>query len=172
MSKEKIYIDMALPVNMDAVNDYYNNNKIRKTSITSSTETISSTNSENFNEKAMEMVNVEAKKRQTEVQDRTHELITNDVSVSASNALNDISKLSQCQNLKSVNVSDSSDVHFGNKHIYNGPITIKQKIVLKDDEKKEGVLNKSFDGKKDLKLFKLVIHMNFIFRFTKYLEKY
>jgi signal recognition particle GTPase len=143
MSNDKIDIDMALPMNLDAVNDYYRNNKIRKTSFSSSTETISSTNSQNFNEKTMELVNVEEEKRQNTLKDRTQQLIKNDVSASTtSNAVDDVSKYSQRPEIKAVNVCDSSDVHFGNK-IYNGPITIKQKIVLKDEE---GILNKGFEG--------------------------
>lgn len=145
MSNDKIDIDMALPMNMDAVNDYYRNNKIRKTSFSSSTETISSTNSQNFNEKAMELVNVDETKRQKTSNDRSQQLITNDVSASTSTTVDDVSKYTTSQdNIKAVNVCDSSDVHFGNKHIYyNGPITVKQKIVLKDEE---GVSNKGFEG--------------------------
>lgn len=31
-----------------------------------------------------------------------------------------------------VSIDDSSDVHFGDKHIYNGPVVIKQLVCAKD----------------------------------------
>ena len=116
MNENKIDTDMAVPSNIDAVNNYYSNNLskiINKNSLSSSSETINS-------------------------EDENH-----DIELAAKDNSNSV------KNPQSITVSESSDVHFGNK-IFNGPVTIKN-IILRENDKNDNLdrsssINLGFEG--------------------------
>lgn len=122
MSGEKFDTDMAVPSNMDAVNKYYSNNLtkiIRKDSLSSSSETIASIDLE---EEVCKL--------------KTSKLTSNDSYDSTINP-----------HFKSITVTESSDVHFGNK-IFNCPVTIKQNIFMREDNSldRNASINFGFEG--------------------------
>jgi hypothetical protein len=53
------------------------------------------------------------------------------------------------QNINSVGIGSSSDIHFGTRAFYQGPITIKQFLASDEDKCKTsdaGIVNHGFDG--------------------------
>lgn len=139
MSENNFDTDMAVPSNIDAVNNYYCNNLtkiINKNSLSSSSETINS-------------------------EDENHniELTTKDKS-------NNVKK--STQNPQSITVSESSDVHFGNK-IFNGPVTIKNIILRENDNlDQNNSINLAFEGNlKFIEILFIISHL--ICRYVKIL---
>jgi hypothetical protein len=70
----------------------------------------------------------------------------------------------QQSNINSIAVSGSSEVQFGHRINYNGPVTITQQIVVRDEEglKKSNYANGAFKGK-TCKLIKVNFIVQIIF---------
>lgn len=149
MCAQKLDTDMAVPTNLDAVSEYYKKNLkhiMRKDSLTSSSETISSTNSVESNNKISNATQNELKQNEISLQDRSHHLLSSS-DTPLSYTRDDI-LYNQPSNINSIAVSGSSEVQFGHRINYNGPVTIKQQIVVRDEEsaKKSSYINRGFQG--------------------------
>jgi hypothetical protein len=170
---EREELDMAVPSNYETVNEYYREN-LKRILNSSSCESVSSIESLERRKKKVSDFDHEddgsATASDSELDeledmpkkpnDRSIAKVNND-NCSMSALSNDGSSATtfsdslqnKLQNINSVSINNSSDVHFGNKTFYNGPVTIKQ-IVINDDYMKKkdesGVVNGGFEG--DLKL--------------------
>lgn len=182
MSREEEELDMAVPSNFDAINDYYRENlkKIIDSDTYSLTESIltihsveikipeiddgSSTASDSDIEDLPKHFCATAKTATATTNDRLSKVNNNICSFSPLSSYNESGNATttstiasdnvqnKLQNINSIAISNSTDVHFGNKStsIYNGPVTIKQIVISDYLEKRDdtlGTVNKGFEGK-------------------------
>lgn len=162
MTDEKLDTDMAVPTNLDAVSEYYRKNLrniIRKDSLTSSSETISSIDSNDSNNKISNAPQNDLKLNEIPAQDRAHHLLSS--SDTPHSYMHDDILYNQPSNINSIAVSGSSDVQIGHRINYNGPVTIKQQIVIRDEDgtKKSNYANKGFQGTYFDKFHKMKIRL-------------
>jgi hypothetical protein len=153
----------AVPTNLNAIDDYYQ--KYSKTFLkSSSSETISSSNSatkrrdsikydydssiasdSDFDEeKAPHIIQGENLAKVNGENVESHELShINSTAVETNKNANNV------PNINSLAISNSTDVHIGNKTIYNAPVTIKQ-IVIRDrgpiGVESNGKINNGYEG--------------------------
>lgn len=177
----QIELDTAKPCNFSEIDKFYDNNLntiIKLESPTPSTRTVSSSSSivKEINRRAnrsgsfsdsdsehegLELDAVGTKNQFLKYQGRhvSESLFPNDENVIVvNNADNNVGQANNSR-IESIAIQNSSDIQFGNKTFYNGPVTIKQ-FLLDDKNKKwisrskeeiaqieNGVINKAFDGK-------------------------
>lgn len=98
----------SVPIQKSLVNDFYNQNKNKRYSTSSSSETISSVNS-------------------TDREQVTNDLQNENLNPQCSYVDDPRIKINRLR------VNESSDIHVGSK-IYNGPVIIKQHILINDNE--------------------------------------
>ncbi|KAG5675911.1 hypothetical protein PVAND_005770 [Polypedilum vanderplanki] len=163
---EHMELDMAIPTSFDKINEYYRDN-LKNILKSSSSETVSSITSTERKKKMSvndyddsssiasdsdfeDCTNCKKSNDQVivNVNENCSSALSND-GISATTTVCD-NLQNKLQNINSVSINHSSDVHFGNKTFFNGPVTIKQ-IVIKDEylRKKDdsnGVLNSGFEG--------------------------
>lgn len=165
MSVNKFDTDMAVPINMDAVSEYYRQNLkniIRRDSLTSSSETISSNESES-NYKISNKTQNKLKLNEISSQDHTPHVLSSSDTTALSYMHDDILYNQQPSNINSVAVSNSNDVQFGHRINYNGPVVIKQKVVIRDEDgvRKTCFVNNGFEG--DFKINLVYFKKNILF---------
>lgn len=180
----QIELDTAKPCNFSEIDKFYDNNLnaiIKLDSPTPSTRTVSSTSSiareinrrenrsdsstdsDSEQEEKLELDAIGTKNQFLKYQG-THaseNLFPNDDNVIVVNSADNNLGQANSPRIESIAIQNSSDIQFGNKTFYNGPVTIKQ-FLLDDKNKKwisrskddvaqieNGVTNKAFDGKND-----------------------
>lgn len=182
----QIELDTAKPCDISEVDKFYDNNLnsiIKLNSPTPSTKTVSSTSSivkqinrrENRNgsltdsdseQEGLELDAVGTKNQFLKYQasHASASLFPNDDNVIVVNSIDNNVGQRNSPRIESIAIQNSSDIQFGNKTFYNGPVTIKQ-FLLDDKNKKwisrskgevaqteNGVTNKAFVGKHDCRV--------------------
>jgi hypothetical protein len=177
----QIELDTAKTCNFSAIDKFYENNlnNIVKldsstSSIYSSTESIEnvkretnrggSTTASDSESECLELDSVPRK--EDFIKHQSSNALENKKSDSNGNlvVVNHANSSANGPKIDSIAIQNSSDIQFGNKTFYNGPVTIKQ-FMLDDKNKKwisrntenaqleNGVVNKAFDGKLRCLLF-------------------
>lgn len=158
MSKEKL--DMAKPISVDAATDYYKNN-IGKILNSVSTSTINSIGIEKDQELYDYCSSSTASDSEAEGLQNIKEVAQNSKTNVIKNTptfekpeqtsrQTDLDLYNRLQKINSVQVTNSNDVHIGNKTFFHGPVTIKNIVLSHDDSNGNveslGITNQGFEG--------------------------
>lgn len=172
MSREQL--DMAVPISLEAASSYYRENMESILSSVSDT-TINSNNYER-NQEIDDCCSISSTSTASNSDIEDHVQISktssnrNNQSFSAAQGLeivqqkstdNEVNLHNKLQNINSVAIKNSNDVHIGNKTFFNGPVTIKH-IVLSSENSNDqnsnvksfGAVNQGFEGELWGRLFK------------------
>lgn len=187
----KIELDKAEPCDLKAIDTFYENNLnsiVKLDSPSPSSRTVSSSSSierkikrrqrlsessgtSDSEQEELELDSAPTKDKflQYQTSPSSNSLFSSDRNVIVVNEADNNLTQKNGSRIESIAIQNSSDIQFGNKTFYNGPVTIKQ-FLLDDKNKKwisrtndqvgqieNGVFNRGFDGKKGRMLMLLVI---------------
>lgn len=162
MSREQL--DMAVPISVNAANDYYREN-MNNILHSISDSTINSA----INERELELCDYYSSTTasDSEVEDQSETGRRKRFKIQSANKSQELKKSEQStgsdnnvslqnklQNINTIEINNSSDVHFGNKTFFNGPVTIKQIVLSNENNNIDnnpnvsalGTLNQAFEG--------------------------
>lgn len=166
MSREQL--DMAVPISLEAASSYYRGNM---ESILSSVSD-NSINSNNFerNQGIEDCYSISSTSTASD-SDIEDQIQTSNTSYNKNNQMfsatqglekvqqkstdNEVNLHNKLQNINSVAINNSNDVHIGNKTFFNGPVTIKHIVLSSENINNEsnstvqsfGAVNQGFEGK-------------------------
>lgn len=164
MSREQL--DMAVPISLEAASSYYRENM--ESILSSVSDTTINSNHYERNQEIDDCCSISSTSTASNSDIEDHVQISktssskNNQSSSAAQGLeivqqkstdNEINLHNKLQNINSVAIKNSNDVHIGNKTFFNGPVTIKH-IVLSSENSNDqnsnvksfGAINQGFEG--------------------------
>ncbi|CAG9799118.1 unnamed protein product [Chironomus riparius] len=164
MSREQL--DMAVPISLEAASSYYRENMESILKSVSDTTINSNTYERNQEVEDCYSISSTSTASDSDIEDQVQISKTisnkNNQSFSAAQGLeivqqkstdNEVNLHNKLQNINSVAIKNSNDVHIGNKTFFNGPVTIKH-IVLNSENNNDhnsnvksfGAVNQGFEG--------------------------